>query len=352
MTGHGGNVHQASLNTGIPLRRILDFSASINPLGLPDSAAKAIRGAMDLIPHYPEPHAGSLTSFLAHHYRLASGTLICGNGSTELIYLIPRVLRPKRVLIPAPAFSEYERACRSGQKTEVRRQKLKPEKHFDIDPDAFIERMKDCDLAFLCNPNNPTGRLLRRKDVLRIADAAKRLKCYLVVDEAFMDFCIDETVMHHAGRNPCLVVLRSLTKFYALAGLRIGFGVFPHDVARTMKGYKEPWTINSLAGVAAKAALLDEGYRMKSIETLGREKRFIEKNLGRSGIPFIPSSANYYLIRLRNAAAVIRALRKKGILVRDCSNFAGLDGTYVRIAVRSRRENARLMKELSQICAE
>jgi len=351
MTGHGGNIHEASRKTGIPPERILDFSASINPLGLPKPATAAILKGMRLLPHYPEPNAGSLTACIARHYDLAPESLLCGNGSTELIYLIPRVLRPKKVLITAPAFSEYERACTRSRKSEVTCQKLTREDNFAIDPDSFIRSMRDCNMAFLCNPNNPTGRLLGKKAVLKIAGAARRRRCYLVVDEAFMDFCPDETVMQYVRRNPYLIVLRSLTKFYALAGLRIGFGIFPLKVAQEMKKYKEPWTINSLADAAARAALQDSGYRAKSLATMQREKRFIEKSLRQAGISFVPSEANYYLIRISNASAVIRTLTRKGILVRDCSNFAGLDEAYIRIAVRSRRENAILMKELSAICA-
>lgn len=350
MTGHGGNIHRASQMTGLPVTRILDFSASINPLGVPKTAVAAIKEGVSLLPHYPEPFANSLAFSIARHYSLAPESLICGNGSTELIYLIPRVLKPKRILITAPTFSEYEKACKGAQKSEVRSLMLRPESEFDIDPEAFIKSMKGCNLAFLCNPNNPTGRLIKRENIVKIADAARRLRCYLVVDEAFMDFCPDETVMPYVRQNPYLIVLRSLTKFYALAGLRIGFGVFPMKVAQEMWKYKEPWTINSLADAAARAALKDIGYQTRSIETMSHEKQFLERSLERLAIPFIHSSANYYLIEMKNAQMVIRDLAQKGILLRDCSNFEGLGKTYIRIAVRSRRENRILLKELSKLC--
>lgn len=352
MTGHGGNIHLASRVSGIPIGRILDFSASINPLGLARSAADAIRKSLGLLSHYPEPDAGSLALCLARHYRLSPASLISGNGSTELIYLIPRVLEPSRVLIAVPTFSEYSRACRNGNATEIRRLHLRPENQFALDPEEFIRAMKGCDIAFLCNPNNPTGRLLRKRDVLEIAGEAEKLGCYLVVDEAFMDFCQNETVMHNVRRNPYLIVLRSLTKFYALAGLRIGFGVFSPGVAVRMNSYKEPWTVNSLADAAAKAVLRDSDYRLRSLTVLGTEKRYLEKGLSKTGITFTPSAANYYLIRLEDAKEAARRLAGRGILVRDCSNFEGLDGSYIRIAVRSRKENSVLLKELAKLCAE
>lgn len=350
MTGHGGNLHRASQMTGIPVMRILDFSASINPLGVPKTAVTAIRKGVCLLPHYPEPFADSLAFSIAGHYSLAPESLICGNGSTELIYLIPRVLKPKRILITAPTFSEYEKACGGAQNSEVRSLLLRPENEFDIAPEAFIESMKGCHLAFLCNPNNPTGRLITRKNILKIAEAAKKAGCYLVVDEAFMDFCPDETVIRYVCRNPYLIVLRSLTKFYALAGLRIGFGVFPLKVAQQMQRYKEPWTVNCLADAVGRTVLKDIGYQTRSIKTMRHEKQFVERSLDRLAIPYIRSSANYYLIEIKNAQKVIRDLAEMGILLRDCSNFAGLGKTYIRIAVRSRKENIILLRELSKLC--
>lgn len=350
MTGHGGNIHKASQMSGLPLKQILDFSASINPLGLPKSAAAAIRKAIRLLPHYPEPFAESLASCIGRHYGVSADSVICGNGSTELIYLIPRVLKPKKVLITAPTFSEYEKACKSNQPSAVSCQLLKAENNFDINADAFIGYMKGCDLAFLCNPNNPTGRLLKKKDVLKIADAARELGCYLVVDEAFMDFCPDETVMKYVSRNPYLIVLRSMTKFYALAGLRIGFGVFPLNVAQKMKIQKEPWTVNCLADAVGRTVLDDTDYQTKSLDMMRREKQYLATGLTRLGIKYIQSSANYYLIEMKNAQKVIHALSKKGVLLRDCSNFDGLGETYLRVAVRSRKENRILLKELSKLC--
>lgn len=350
MTGHGGNIHKASQMSGLPLKQILDFSASINPLGVPKSAASAIRKSIRLLPHYPEPFAESLASRIGEHYGVSAESVICGNGSTELIYLLPRVLKSKRVLVTSPSFSEYERACKSNQPSVVSCQLLKAENNFDINADAFIGYMKGCNLAFLCNPNNPTGRLLRKKDVLKIANAAEESECYLVIDEAFMDFCSDETVIEHVSRNPYLIVLRSMTKFYALAGLRLGFGVFPIRVAKMIKMQKEPWTVNCIADAVGRAVLEDTAYQTESLAMMRREKQYLEAGLTRLGIKYVPSSANYYLIRMKNAQEVIHALSKKGILLRDCSNFDGLSETYLRIAVRSRTENRILLKELSELC--
>ncbi len=350
MREHGGDIYRASEETGIPVREIIDFSASINPLGVPYSVAEVIRENIPLLVHYPEPFSENLAIHLGRRLDIDPQTILCGNGSTELIYLAVRALAPRRVLIPAPTFSEYERACRMRDGTSCVHYALSRENSFDIDPDRFISSMAGCDMAFLCNPNNPTGRLLSRDAVLAITKAAQQLYCYLVVDEAFIDFMPEHSMVHEAARNSYLIVLRSLTKYYALSGLRVGYGIFPTALAPRVKEHKEPWTINSLAQKAGIAALNDRAYQERTIAVIEEGKKNIEAGLDSLKIDRVPSSVNYYLIRMENAQKVIVSLRKKGILVRGCSNFRSLDGTYIRIAVRSREENAALLKELRGLC--
>jgi threonine-phosphate decarboxylase len=347
---HGGNIYRASQETGIPEREIIDFSASINPLGVPASVVAAIKEGIRDLPNYPEANAEPLAEHIGVLLGVDRKSVVCGNGSTELIYLVVRALSPGKVLIPAPTFSEYERACRLLRGMQGVRFELRGSENFDINLDLFIRAMKGCEMAFLCNPNNPTGRLLGKKALLKIADAAERLKCRLVVDEAFIDFCPGESVVSAVADNPHLIVLRSLTKFYALSGLRIGYGVFPPAVAGLVRQHKEPWTVNTLALKAGIVALHDEAYKKESMKRMRQEKRFMERNFRASGIRFTPSSANYYLIQIWNAPEAIALLKRKGLLVRDCSNFTGLDGPYIRVAVKSRRDNTALLRELSILC--
>jgi threonine-phosphate decarboxylase len=351
MSEHGGNIYRASEETGIPVREIIDFSASINPLGVPDSVAAVIRENIPLLVHYPEPFAESLARHLGGHLDVAPQTVLCGNGSTELIYLVVRALAPRRALIPAPTFSEYERACSMLNGTSCVHYPLSRESNFDIDPDGFIRSMAGCDMAFLCNPNNPTGTVLGRDAVLVLAKAAQHLSCYLVVDEAFIDFTPEHSVVHEVAKYSHLIVLRSLTKYYALSGLRIGYGVFPAALVQRMKDHKEPWTMNSLAQKAGIAALDDRSYQERTAAVMAEEKRYLENGLDSLKIDRVASSANYCLLKMNNAQEVIASLRTKGVLVRDCSNFTGLDKTYMRVAVRSREENSALLKELARSCA-
>jgi len=358
MRDHGGNIYEKCRENRCNPRAIIDFSASINPKGMPRAAVAAIKEHIALIPHYPEPYADSFVSVIARHYRIDSGSVICGNGSTELIYLLPKVLKPKRVLVTAPAFSEYERACCMSSGATVVRHLLRRGDNFAVDPDRFINTMEGvrsgkmgecCDLAFLCNPNNPTGRLMKKRDILKIADAAFTLRCYLAVDEAFIDYCPGESVISSVAGNPYLIVLRSMTKFYGLAGLRLGFGVFHPRLAGKMKQHKEPWSVNNLALAAGSVVFSDRAYQDASLAMFHREKSFLEKKFNELGIKYFASKANFYLLYLRNAGTIVNELEKRGILVRDCSNFKGLGKGYVRIAVRSRQENAHLMKELARL---
>ena len=192
--------------------------------------------------------------------------------------------------------------------------------------------------------------MLSKAEVMRIAAAAQKVRCYLVVDEAFIDYCPEDSVIREVRDNPYLIVIRSMTKFYALSGLRIGYGVFPRSIVDTIRQYKEPWTVNTLAQKAGVAVLGDKPYQKTSLKTMRQEKLFIEKSLMNAGIDFIPSRANFYLLRTKKAQGAIAALERKGILVRNCLNFIGLDDTYIRLAVRSKKENLILMKEIIKLC--
>jgi len=370
---HGGNIYRLAEELKMQERKVMDFSASVNPLGVSKKIKTEMRKHLKYLHNYPDPEAKRLRKRLAQYHGIDLETILCGNGSTEFIYLITKALRPQKVLIPAPTFSEYERAVLINQESEVWNQKsetteqrvhikyliLKKKDNFKIIPDKFIATMKGdinselsdtpCEMAFLCNPNNPTGRLLRGDDVKRIADAAKEFKCYLIVDEAFIDFCADDSVTKDVRDNPYLIVLRSMTGFYALSGLRIGYGIFPQHLIERLKKYKEPWTINNLAQRAAVVALKDKVYRSETFKLIKGEKKFLEKSFRKIGIEFFDSDVNFYLLKINNANELCQQLKRKGILLRDCSIFRGLDSTYLRVAVKSHKENTILIKELTSI---
>ncbi|MBI4825583.1 MAG: threonine-phosphate decarboxylase [Nitrospirae bacterium] len=346
---HGGNIYRIADELGIPEERLIDFSASINPLGISEKVKGVINRELDNLVNYPDPDTKMLRHKIAEYNGIGPETIICGNGSTELIYLIPRALKPKKVLIPAPTFSEYERACRLSSELRIVSYELNEENGFEVIPNGFIKAMQGCDMAFLCNPNNPTGHLLEKDDMLRIAEAARKMKCYLIVDEAFIDFVPGGSVIRDVQENPYLIVLRSMTKFYALTGLRIGYGVFHGDLIDRIKEFKEPWTVNTLAQQAAITAVQDDEYAAETYELIKREKDFLEKGFQELNIEYLPSSVNYYLLKTEDAQGITSGLIGKGILARDCSNFKGLNSSYIRVAVKSRGNNEVLLKELSKL---
>jgi threonine-phosphate decarboxylase len=361
MSDHGGNVYEAARERGIDVESIIDFSASINPLGMPKCVRRIIRQAINRLRHYPEPYSSQLEAEVARRIAVDPRSVICGNGSTELIYMIPRILRPEKALIPEPTFREYERACRIVGTKEIVNLGLSRKNSFEIVPEVFQQALSDmmaalqpmharCSVAFLCNPNNPTGRVVPKNSVTRIAEVAAEEACYLVVDEAFIDYCPQESVSTLIKDNPYLIVLRSMTKFYAIPGIRIGYSLVHPSLSDRFREQKEPWTINALAQAIGAEVLHDKVFEERSLRVMVREKKFLENGFRSLGISFIPSVANYYLIELPDAGQVRKGLAEKGILVRDCSNFAGLDRTYIRVAVRSRGENKLLLEEMAVIC--
>ena len=347
-TEHGGDIYSAAeALKKIPANRIIDFSASINPLGPSKKVKAEIRKSLKYLGRYPDPACRRLSKRIGRIYNIDPANIICGNGSNELIHLMVAALKPSKVLVTAPSFSEYSRAAKIAG-AGINKLYLEEKNMFRIDPERFALSMQGCDMAFLGNPNNPTGHVLSKDKVLFIADQAASAGCLLVVDEAFIDFCPKESVIeiNTLYSNNNLVVLRSLTKFHALAGLRIGFGVFPQSLTTVLKETKDPWSVNYLAQRAAYVALGDKVFVKETAKWLKQEKTLLESEFSKLGFTVLPSEANFIFIQHPKAQQIRNRLYKRGILLRDCSNFEGLNSSYLRIAVRSRRENSRLIKEL------
>lgn len=363
-------------------RRIMDFSMPTNPLGVSKKIKAELRKHLKYIYRYPDAASERLRKRIAQYHGIDERSILCGNGSAELLYLIARTLRPRHALMAAPISSLYEKAVLVGGNLppgpglsdalsdeggiEISYAVAGEETGFEIVIEDFIAAMRgdgdaldresdrrdgsSCSrIAFLCNPGNPTGVLLPRGAVVRIADAAREAGYYLVVDEAFIDFCPDESVVRAVQDNPRLIVLRSMSSFYALSGLRFGYGVFPGDLVERLEWNREPWTVNSLAQMAAAVALKDKAFKKETLTTVRAERQFVERNLRRMGIEAFPSTTNFSLVKMKDAVRVSRSLMKKGILLGGISDFKGLDQGFIRIAVRSHRENAVLIRELREV---
>ncbi len=349
---HGGNVYAAARLTGAAPGDLLDYSANINPLGLSPAVRAAVQAALDSVVHYPDASASLLKAAIGKRYGAPSALITCGNGAAELLYVLCQVRRPRRVLLAAPTFSEYERAARAAG-AAIEYFPLAEENGFNLDPEAFAARLAGIDIAFLCNPNNPTGTLLSRAAVETIAAAARR-SAWVVVDESFLDFlpaAADYTCRPLLGAYSNLIVLQSLTKFYAIPGLRLGFLLADQAVGDSLDRAKDPWNVNTLAQAAGVAALADDAYRQASIAAIDAARGELARGLAAlPGVRPFPACANFILARLETATApaLRQAMLRDGILIRDCGNYPGLSPSYIRLAVKLPAQNAVLLAALAK----
>ena len=359
--GHGGNVYAAARELRQPVRALLDFSASINPLGPSPRALSAIAGGLPGLAHYPDPDCWALRRALAARWKLPPEQIVVGNGSTELIHLLPRALAIRRALVIGPTFSEYAKAVeRAGGRVSL----LLAKRSDDFRPPLERARQrlrrghtgrKTIDAIFLCHPNSPTGQAGDVAEVLRLVRDAERAGVWVVLDETFIEYCEKRSLLPGFSGSSRLIVLRSFTKFYALPGLRVGYLVAPTRVARLVRACQPPWSVNTLAQVAAVEAFNDQRHAKRSLLYMEQERdRFSNRLSAMPGLTLFPSRGNFLLVELpraRRASQIAAALRRQDMLIRDCSSVPGLNSRTVRIAVRTRRENDRLADALNYLLA-
>jgi threonine-phosphate decarboxylase len=347
---HGGNPLADLARLNLPETKIIDFSVNLNPIGMPDIITENWHSLVNTVQDYPSINGEGITDFYKHKTGVEPCEFLAGNGSTELIYLIPRALRFKKVLIPAPSFYDYERASiLAGAK--VITYPLKPENNFALPSAMELETViNDVDAIWVGRPNNPTSGMFKRDTIIYLRE--KYPDKYFIIDEAFIQFVDnwkDESLIS-CNRYPNLIIIHSFTKFYSIAGLRMG-GVIGHrDTIGLLNEYKEPWTVN---GIAEKVALLlkdCDDYEAATLKylTAERERLFnILKEM--DGIEVFPSCAYFYLCRWRKTEKLddlIKYLLENGIYIRDCRNFRGLEDNFFRFGIRSDKENDRLISLL------
>ena len=346
---HGGNVWDFSKRYNIPLNKVIDFSISTNPFGAPQTAFEAIRGHLDLIKHYPDPDPKWLLQSLAESVGVNQNNIILGNGSTELIYLFNEVFLDKgfSALIPIPSFSEYKAAIErfSGNITFL---ECDPAKNFQLQVEELEKKVtKETRIIYLCNPNSPTGVLYKIDDLLRIIKFAAERDVLVFLDEDYIDFVDDNkrySMSNYVNFYNNLFVLRSLTKFYGLAGVRIGFGIGSPDLVEALRKARMPWSINSLAMFATDSAIKDEEFIKKTRSLVSKSRReMIEAFKKISWLKVFPSETNFLLLKIikgnLTSTQIKEELAKKGLLIRDCKDFDGLNNKYFRVTVRKPEEN-------------
>ena len=351
MLDHGGDIQGFVDEFGYAP---LDYSANVSPLGLPDEVVKAIEGCIADLAAYPDPLCRKLTTALAAHHGIDRAHILCGNGCSDLIYRIARVLAPKRALLAAPTFSEYATALAQVD-CSITLHPLSRESGYALD-ESFVDAITDdTDVVFICQPNNPNGLVTPRDLVERALVRCNEVGAWLVVDECFIEF-IDNpaatTMEAHIANEENLVILKAFTKLYGMAGLRLGY-LLCADTAliERLREAAQPWAVSTVAQTAGIAALSSTGYVEQLRELVRTERTYVKEQLADLGIS-AQGEANYLFFELDDNGKLTNRMKQRGILIRDCSNYPGLGPGSYRIAIRTRPENEQLIAALAEALQE
>jgi threonine-phosphate decarboxylase len=347
---HGGNIYE----TKTPLAgKPLDFSANTSPLGVPPGVLAALRREAPRCGIYPDPRCGKLRQALAEHHGYDPARIVCGNGAADLIYRIVKFIRPRRGLIVAPGFSEYEKALEEEHAEVISYPLAGP--RFEGDAGILSSISDKTDIMFLCNPNNPTGILWDPGLIEAIIGKCRDTNTVLVVDECFNEFLDDpagNSAKRFLGRAPGLIILNAFTKFYCLAGFRLGYGLCGREeTSRGISATGQPWSVSALAQAAGIAALKASGYAARLRRLVKAERKYMKAALSNLGLEVLGGEANYIFFRLGEASGFETSrffdlLLARGFLLRRCANYPGLDDSYYRISLRKHRKNKRLIQAL------
>ncbi|HHW37365.1 MAG TPA: threonine-phosphate decarboxylase [Bacillales bacterium] len=353
--GHGGDVLTAQNLFGIPQEQFLDFSANINPLGPPESAMNAIMDNIHTIVHYPDPVHRSLCTRLAEKLGILEEKLVIGNGAAECMALVLLALQPKVVGIVYPSFSEYTTLSRTfGAKIEPCFGPI--ENNFKPVMSDLYQLIDKVNLVFIGQPNNPTGILYTKEELKSLAIHARNTNTYLVIDEAFIDFVSTQekyTILDKLHHFPNVIIIRSMTKFYAIPGLRLGYSICSEEVALLLKRKQVTWSVNSLALIAGEACLQESEYEEKTIDFIESERAYLKEKFEKEfSFTVLPGTANFLLVRLpvpMTANELQSKMGQQGIMIRSCSMYPGLSEQDFRIAVRARKENNKFLDVLKKV---
>lgn len=330
----------------------LDFSANVSPLGLPAGVAAAITNALPTADRYPDPLCRELRAALAGAEGVPADWILCGNGAADLIFRLALAVRPRRALLPAPTFAEYEAALQTVG-CAVQRVFLREENEFAVTEEFIDAVTPETDIVFLCQPNNPTGQVTPPALVERLVRRCAECSAVLVVDECFLDFLPDRdawTAKQLLRDTPQLIILKAFTKLYAMAGVRLGYALCG-DAAllEKMRGAGQPWAVSSLAQAAGLAALQETAYAGAVRALIAEQRLRMAAGLRALGLRVMDGQANYLLFRATPDFG--EKLRRRGAVVRSCANYPGLDAAWYRTAVRTAEENTRLLQIMGEILA-
>lgn len=349
MVEHGGNIYKFARILNKEPSSILDFSANINPLGLPKGLKEYLISNLDNIIYYPDPEYLELKKEIANYINLSPENILVGNGAIEVMSLLITSIK-KKAIIPVPTFSEYAHICKINN---LDLEYFPMAENFKLDIECLANRLKNerNAILILCNPNNPTGGLIEISSLRFLLDEIANLDISLIIDEAFIEFTEDYP-KHSAVRlikiYPNLYIVRSLTKFFGIPGLRLGYGVATEEAIDRIENHILPWSVNILADLAGRYVLEDRVFMEDTIRLITMERKLLLREL--SDIKWIhayPSQANFILTKIEADTEVLESyLLEKGILIRNCKNFEGLGKSYIRLAVKDHNSNEKLIKYL------
>lgn len=356
---HGGDWQTIVETYGYRPDEVLDFSANINPLGPPGGVIQAIRENTGAICRYPDPECRRLKKVIAAHLDLDRDCIITANGAVELIYLFCQVLKPRRVMVINPTFGEYYWAAKvAGAK--VVSLGFEAGKDFALEYETWARELDGIDLVFVCNPNNPTGQLVPPQVLNEMIATCRRRGIYLFIDESFIDFIPEwwnKSAVGRAVEVNNLFVLRSMTKIYAIPGLRLGYGIACRDLIDLLNANRPPWNTGLLAQEAGIAALNDGEYLRNTWKLVREEKEFLYQGLKKiAGLRPLYPEVNFILTEILSSdltsTGLAAKLVKEKIIIRDCSSFKGLKPNYFRLAVKTREDNEKILAALNRAVGE
>ncbi len=360
LPAHGGQLRQIARQYGVAMEQLLDFSANINPAGPPPSVLAALQRTLTnpaTLTTYPDLELTELKSVVASRAKVRHDNICVANGFAPLLEAALRSLRVKRCLLPMPCFSEYRRTLESASVT-VFPHFLSSKSGFRYEPDAVLQALWDhsCDAILLANPQNPSGALLEVEAMRKLIKAAMHYNITVLLDEAFIDYCPENSLTQEAAEHSELIVFRSVTKFFAIPGLRVAYAVGSTTVAKNLNRSLAPWPVTSFASDAVCAALEDDMYAKESRSENERRRAWLEESLSSLGIVTYRPCANFLLLRFPAEVDVRllweRMIVEQRIVLRSCENFEGLAPGHLRVAVRSEPENERLIRGLEQVLTQ
>lgn len=353
---HGGDIYSAkellSKRKNPPV--ILDFSANINPFGLPEGVKQAIRDSVDSFDVYPDPLCRELVSHLSKQEGVPAEWIQCGNGAADLIYRTAYAVKPKKAMVLAPTFAEYEEAL-SAVSCQVVHYELQEKDGFRVGEGLLNALDEGLDMLFLCNPNNPTGQLVTKEFLLKLIRRCKTLGILLFVDECFNEF-LDEpqeyTTKEYLKAFDNLIILKAFTKIYAMAGIRLGHCISANaGILKKIREAGQPWSVSAPAQIAGIRAMEEKDYLIQTKKLILKERDYLIPRLMEFQITVIASNANYIFVKdsCSTEKLLHEMLFEKGILIRNCDNYHGLGPGYYRICIKKHEENIKLIEALREI---